>query len=184
MRMKPRQSSRSASGPVQEPTVREGGKAVLAIGKPVARGVSAGSAAFANSRSRVRFTQVLPEFTRGGTMSDADRRQGLPFRACSLRHWGATMRGGLRVTQEMNARSGMKFEIVSELRGIETIASGRQIRVLALLRKKWGLGRWRKMKGFARVRILRTGHIRDVEIHWYEAHGIGRKDFKIKKLLK
>jgi hypothetical protein len=77
----------------------------------------------------------------------------------------------------------MKFEIIGELRGVETIASGRQIRVLASLRKKWGTGRWRKMKGIARVRILRTGRIREAEIHWYEAHGIGRRDFKIKKLL-
>jgi hypothetical protein len=78
----------------------------------------------------------------------------------------------------------MKFELVGEIREIETIASGRQIRVLTLLRKKWGPGRWRKMKGIARVRILRTGHIREAEIHWFEAHGIGRRDFKIKKLLR
>ena len=78
---------------------------------------------------------------------------------------------------------GMKFEIIGQLRSIETIATGREIRVLASLRKKWGPGRWRKMKGIARVRILRTGHIREAEIHWYEAHGIGRRDFKIKKLL-
>jgi hypothetical protein len=78
---------------------------------------------------------------------------------------------------------GMKFEIIGELRSVETIAAGRQIRVLAALRKKWGPGRWRKMKAIARVRILRTGHIREAEIHWYEAHGVGRRDFKIKKLL-
>jgi len=77
----------------------------------------------------------------------------------------------------------MKFEIVGEIRRIEIIASGRQIRILALLRKKWGAGRWRKMKGIALVRILRTGRTREAEIHWYEAHGIGRKDFKIKKLI-
>jgi hypothetical protein len=77
----------------------------------------------------------------------------------------------------------MKFEIVGELRNVEIIATGRQIRVLATLRKKWGLGRWRKMKGVARVLIIRTGHIREAEIHWYEAHGVGKKDFKIKKLL-
>ena len=78
----------------------------------------------------------------------------------------------------------MKFELIGEIREIETIASGGQIRVLALLRKKWGHGRWRKMKGIARVRILRTGHIREAEIHWYEAHGVGKRDFKIKKLLR
>jgi hypothetical protein len=78
----------------------------------------------------------------------------------------------------------MKFEIVSQLRSIEAIASGRAIRALGQLRKKWGAGRWRKMKGIAFVRILRTGHIREAEIHWYEAHGIGKRHFKIKKLLK
>ena len=77
----------------------------------------------------------------------------------------------------------IQFEIVGELRAVETIASGRQIRVLAMLRKKWGQGKWRKMKGIALVR-LRSGRIREAEIHWYEAHGIGRRDFKIKKLLK
>jgi len=77
----------------------------------------------------------------------------------------------------------MKFEIVGELRSVEAIATGRQIRVLAQLRKKWGPGRWRKMKGVALVR-LRTGRIREADIHWYEAHGIGRRDFKIKKILK
>ncbi len=77
----------------------------------------------------------------------------------------------------------MKFEIVGEIRAIEMIASGRRIRVLAMLRKKWGAGRWRKMKGIALVR-LRSGRLREVEIHWYEAHGIGKKDYKIKKLLK
>jgi hypothetical protein len=77
----------------------------------------------------------------------------------------------------------MKFEIVSEFHAVETIAAGRQIRVLALLVKKWGRGRWRKMKGIAVVR-LSNGRLRDAEIHWYEAHGIGKRDFKIKKLLK
>jgi hypothetical protein len=76
----------------------------------------------------------------------------------------------------------MKFEIVGELRAVETVASGRQIRVLALLVKKWGKGRWRKMKGIAVVR-LRSGRLREAEIHWYEAHGVGKRDFKIKKLL-
>lgn len=76
----------------------------------------------------------------------------------------------------------MKFEIVGELRAIETIATGRGIHVLSALQKKWGAGRWRKMKGVALVR-LKSGHLRQAEIHWYEAHGIGKRDFKIKKLL-
>ncbi len=77
----------------------------------------------------------------------------------------------------------MKFEIVGEFHAIETIASGRQIRVLAMLRKRWGAGRWRKMKGLVLVR-LRSGRIREAEVHWYEAHGIGKRDFRIKKLFK
>ncbi len=81
-------------------------------------------------------------------------------------------------------KSSMKFEIVSQIRSVETIASGRQIRVLPQLRKKWGPGRWRKMKGFAFVRVLRSGRVREAEIHWYEAHGVGRRDFKIKRFLK
>src|SRR6185369_1267724 len=85
--------------------------------------------------------------------------------------------------ERTNSPSNMKFEIIGDVRSIETIATGSGIRVLATLRKKWGPGRWRKMKGIARVRILRTGHIRDAEIHWYEAHGVGKRDFKIKNLL-
>jgi hypothetical protein len=77
----------------------------------------------------------------------------------------------------------VRFEIVSEIRAVETIATGREIRILPLLRKRFGPGRWRKMKGIARVRILRTGNVREAEIHWYEAHGVGKRDFKIKKLL-
>ena len=52
-----------------------------------------------------------------------------------------------------------------------------------MLRKRWGPGRWRKVKGIVLVQ-LRSGRIREAEVHWYEAHGIGRRDFKIKKLLK
>jgi hypothetical protein len=77
----------------------------------------------------------------------------------------------------------VRFEVVSDIRAVETIATGREIRILPLLRKRFGPGRWRKMKGIARVRILRTGNIREAEIHWYEAHGVGKRDFKIKKLL-
>ena len=50
------------------------------------------------------------------------------------------------------------------------------------LRKQYGVGRWRKMKGIANVR-LQTGSIRKAELHWYEAHGIGKKKMKIKRLL-
>lgn len=69
----------------------------------------------------------------------------------------------------------MNFEIVSEIRGIQPIAVGSQIRDLARLRKMYGRGRWRKLKGVAHVR-LQSGRIRLAELHWYEAHGIGPKE--------
>jgi hypothetical protein len=76
----------------------------------------------------------------------------------------------------------MKFEIVGEIEDVEVIAVGSKIRVLAHLQKSYGPGRWRKLKGTAYVR-LPNGHVRRVELHWYEAHGIGRKDIRIKRYL-
>jgi hypothetical protein len=73
----------------------------------------------------------------------------------------------------------MDFEIVSEITDIETIAVGTGIRERARLRKFYGKGRWRKLKGIAQVRLA-DGAIRLAEIHWYEAHGIGKRDFKLK----
>lgn len=77
---------------------------------------------------------------------------------------------------------GVKFEIVGAIQQIETIAAGPGVKLQAFLRKAHGRGRWRKLKGIATVR-LRNGNIRRVELHWYEAHGIGRRDFKIKSYL-
>jgi len=74
----------------------------------------------------------------------------------------------------------MPYEIVGEIAQIETIAVGREIRDLQRLRRLYGRGRWRKLKGVALVR-LRTGTIRKAELHWYEAHGIGRKEIKRKR---
>jgi hypothetical protein len=74
----------------------------------------------------------------------------------------------------------MPFEIVGEITQIETIAVGSRIRDLPRLRRLYGRGRWRKLKGVAVVR-LRTGRIRKTELHWYEAHGIGRKEIKRKR---
>lgn len=74
------------------------------------------------------------------------------------------------------------FEIVSEITNIETIAAGDAIRDLARLRKQYGLSRRRKLKGTAMIR-LRSGRIRHAELHWYEAHGIGRKELKRKRYL-
>ena len=76
----------------------------------------------------------------------------------------------------------MTFEIISEIEGIETFAVGRSIRELARLQKIYGKGRWRKRKGFATVRFP-SGAERVAEIHWYEATGIGRKEFKIKRFV-
>jgi hypothetical protein len=76
----------------------------------------------------------------------------------------------------------LDFEIIGGITESEIIAVGNRIRDLAVLRKKYGAGRWRKLKGIARVR-LPSGRERDAEIHWYEAHGISRKDFKIKRYL-
>jgi len=73
----------------------------------------------------------------------------------------------------------VKFEIVSGITEIETIAVGHTIRVLSLLNKRYGKGRWRKKKGVATVKLM-DGSFHSAEIHWYEAHGIGRKDIKIK----
>jgi hypothetical protein len=76
----------------------------------------------------------------------------------------------------------MHFEIISEISDIETIAVGNRIRGVARLRRRYGKGRWRKMKGTALVRLV-SGRIRLAELHWYEAHGIGRKELKRKRYL-
>ena len=76
----------------------------------------------------------------------------------------------------------MKFEIIDEIVRVEIIAIGSAIRDLAYLRKVYGRGRWRKLKGFAQIK-LPNDKIRYVELHWYEASGIGRKDIKIKRYL-
>ena len=76
----------------------------------------------------------------------------------------------------------MNFEIVGEISAIETIAAGNGIRDVRRLRRNYGKGRRRKMKGVARVRLA-SGLIRLAELHWYEAHGIGKKEFKRKRYL-
>lgn len=74
----------------------------------------------------------------------------------------------------------MYFEIIGHIAEVETIAVGNRIREIKRLRKQFGAGRWRKLKGVATVRLL-GGRIRKVELHWYEAHGIGKKKMKIKR---
>ncbi len=76
----------------------------------------------------------------------------------------------------------MHFEIIGAIEPIETIAVGGQIREIMRLRRQYGAGRWLKRKGIARIR-LSNGSIRRAEIHWYEAHGIGRRKMKIKRFL-
>ena len=75
----------------------------------------------------------------------------------------------------------MIFELIGKIENIETIAIGGRIRDIARLRKMYGRGRWRKLKGIGRVR-LPDGSEYDAELHWYEAHGIGRKEMKVKQL--
>lgn len=76
----------------------------------------------------------------------------------------------------------MHFEVVGEITVSETIAVGRRIRDLPRIEELYGKGRWRKMKGQAMIR-LRTGRVRLAELHWYEAHGVGRKEMKRKRYL-
>lgn len=76
----------------------------------------------------------------------------------------------------------MNFEIIGDITNIETIAVGRSIREIARLRKVYGPGRWRKLKGIATIR-LSDGLICEAEVHWYEAHGLGKKEAKIKRIL-
>jgi hypothetical protein len=74
------------------------------------------------------------------------------------------------------------FEIVGSIEVVETIATGNAIRELAQLTEEFGAGRWRKLKGVALAR-LPNGSMRLAEIHWYEAHGIGKRKIKIKRYL-
>ena len=76
----------------------------------------------------------------------------------------------------------MKFEVVGQIEQVETIAAGPGVTVRSFLRKTYGRGRWRKRKGVGTVR-LPNGTLPRVELHWYEAHGIGKRDMKIKSYL-
>ncbi len=76
----------------------------------------------------------------------------------------------------------MPFSIIGKIVSIEEIASDRAIRDLALLEKWYGRGHWRKLKGIAMIQ-LGNGNIRRAELHWYEAHGIGKRRMKIKRFL-
>jgi hypothetical protein len=71
------------------------------------------------------------------------------------------------------------FELVGSIHDVQTIATGSAVRQRARLRRRYGAGRWRKRKGVAVVR-LRDGTVHRAEVHWFEAHGIGRRELKIK----
>jgi len=77
----------------------------------------------------------------------------------------------------------LKFEIIGDVRNIETIATGHGIRDLRILTKLFGAGNWRKIKGFATVRFA-NGTVAEAEVHWYEAHGIGKRWIKVKRVIK
>jgi len=72
--------------------------------------------------------------------------------------------------------------VAGPILAIETIAKGHGIRALKRLQRRYGRGQWRKLRGFARVRLA-DGLLAVAEVHWYEAHGIGRREMKIKRLV-
>ncbi len=76
----------------------------------------------------------------------------------------------------------MYFDIIGKIENVEIIAVSGRIKDIMRLRKQYGSAKWRKLKGVATIR-LQNGRIHNAEIHWYEAHGVGRKKLKIKRLL-
>ena len=76
----------------------------------------------------------------------------------------------------------MNFTLIGKTEAIETVAEGSDIREINRLRKVYGEGNWKKKKGFAIIR-LENGETCRAEVHWYEAHGIGKMEHKIKRLL-
>jgi hypothetical protein len=77
----------------------------------------------------------------------------------------------------------IEFEVLGKIRDIETVATGRGVYIRRYLNRTYGKGRWRKMKGRATVQLA-DGTICDAEIHWFEALGVGRKDLKIKRVIR
>jgi hypothetical protein len=75
----------------------------------------------------------------------------------------------------------MWFEVIGSISSIEVVATGRKIRELSRLRKAYGSRRWRKLKGIAMIRLA-DGSMRLAEVHWYESHGAGRFEIKVKRL--
>jgi len=75
------------------------------------------------------------------------------------------------------------FEIVGPIRNSETIARGHSVDIRRYLNEKYGVGNWRKRKGIALIQMHKSGRVRLAEIYWFEAHGIGQRDFKRKHFL-
>lgn len=75
-----------------------------------------------------------------------------------------------------------EFEILGNITDIEIIAVSSSIRILPVLQERYGKGRWRKLKGTATV-CLADGTVRLAEVHWFEAHGIGKRMMRIKYFL-
>lgn len=65
----------------------------------------------------------------------------------------------------------MKPRLVSDISDVEVIAIGKSIREHNRLRKMYGPGQ------------ISDGTAHLAELHWYEAHGIGKKEIKIKRIL-
>ncbi len=103
---------------------------------------------------------------------------GVPRKGWSLPGKGTT--GGR--LDHFKKPSMASFEIIGDIAEIEIIARGTAIHEIGRLREQYGEGRWRKLKGIAMIRLT-NGQIRRAEIHWYEAHGIGKKEFKRKRYL-
>jgi hypothetical protein len=85
-------------------------------------------------------------------------------------------------TEISHKKKKMHFEIIGRIEHIEIIAVGGNIRDIMRIRKQYGYGRWRKLKGIAAVK-LENGHLRSAEVHWYEAHGVGKRKMKIKRFV-
>ena len=75
-----------------------------------------------------------------------------------------------------------RFEVIGAILNVEVIARGAGLRNRRRLQKAYGPGRWRKMKGLAKIRVDQIPVL--AELHWYEAHGVGRCEFKVKRILK
>src|SRR4051795_2323939 len=87
-----------------------------------------------------------------------------------------------RAVDNLKYANDVKFKIVGEIHHVETIASGRGIHILDRLVRLYGKANWRKVKGWATV-AFEDGTISEAELHWFEAHGVGKRRVKIKRVL-